>query len=692
MNPDIGSVINDPQGPVHAGSGAQNVAYYHFYLAGDHLAVRRARRGTLAPDQEYLRWLMRRFEPAAGYEQAVSKLARYHVVLLAGAAGIGRHSAALMLLSHWRHRDGELVRLADDTDAEHEGDQQGAGPSPPPLLDAADIEQHSMLLLDLSARSRADVVRLSRELPPFRSRLEHRQARLVVILPPDVGTVAAGMSEFTPELDFLTAELGRPDTTRALGLHLRASGVPFDPADLVAPDVHKLLSSGAVTRIARLVSLIQREAVIGPDGGFAQWRDIAVRRLAAEIEPVHLPGWISEGPSGERRALMLAAAMLEGAPADAVFCATQALLATMAHPPTDLPELDRDDLAKRITDLEWVELDADERVLFREARMARAVRNHFWTHRPDLRDKYGQWVDQAMRLDCLPASDRQALALRFGEQSLRKDRPEELTRWAWQWSAQEPVLRACAANLLVLGVNDSQHGSLVRRKILEWSKEPELPAKTHALLAQLCGEIMAASHPAQALVRLHHLARRELRKEEESTAVAPPRPATAALVELTSERGRLLRRMLFRLAQGPARHGQTADRRLFVLVAEPGRLLTTRNRARALLAERDVREQVAAGWHMLLAEADGHGDTWEPPIHRWLGAATGADHTHRVWLLQALVSGAARGPGVVEQVFRVARIWAYSAGDGEPRDRRLMVLDQLLETIDRATVPEEAVL
>jgi hypothetical protein len=199
-----------------------------------------------------------------------------------------------------------------------------------------------------------------------------------------------------------------------------------------------------------------------------------------------------------------------------------------------------------------------------------------------------------------------------------------------------------AVQALTRGLEDQRQGWFFRRRIYDWSIKASLPPTLTEVIISMCTEVMAVRHPYEAVVRLHHLARRE-------------RGTTRARDELTrlirADR-RLIRLMLDRLNfqfTGDNRYGADAD--MFLELADPELLSDEGGRARSLLAKQVVRDQVTTGWAVVFAQRPA--DRWSPHVRRWLLAAGERGPRHDV-LLDVLVKAGHQRTDVLALLYLMA--------------------------------------
>ncbi|WP_337661745.1 hypothetical protein [Actinoalloteichus sp. AHMU CJ021] len=163
--------------------------------------------------RDHLRQLADRFVPPPNHARAADRLAVEGMVLLTGPAGVGRRSAAQMLL---HHDDDERARYRELPASSSES--EGAALGLKAILDREAIQPGERLLWDLASRPPEDPAELLSWLDPFRTKLRDRQARLVVVLNEDQ------LSQVSNESRPLLVTLGRPDARAVLANHLRADG------------------------------------------------------------------------------------------------------------------------------------------------------------------------------------------------------------------------------------------------------------------------------------------------------------------------------------------------------------------------------------------------------------------------------------------------------------------------------------
>jgi hypothetical protein len=629
----VGTVVTDPQGAVNTGSGHQ----YNTYIVDGVVGwVRRRdadRLRTLAED--HFRYLERRFVPPPGYDRAAETLTRAGAVLVAGQPGSGRRTAALMLLRS-RGGSGRFRELSSRPDDEE-------------ILDADSVAAGDRVLFDLSSGP-ADRA----ELESHRVVLQSCGAHLVVVLPEDA-------EELVPDgFGPLVERIGRPDGSAVFGRHLRAEEVPCTPSVLQADDrLVSRLGEDPMRDLARLARLT-REARdrAGGRGQPAGWLGEALSAVADRSREV--AEQVGGNPDGRFRALLLAAAVFEGAAADVVAAVAGGMLTASRYPPNETHLLDRPGLGQRLTEI-GVTTDGAGRVRFTRLAYGAAVRAHFWRNFPELRADLRDWVGACVVLPELTGEDQDQVVARLAEQCLNVDRASDIFRLARTWTdrstAGRPMLTASlAAQALEYGLRDERVGREFRRQIYNWSRGPALSPDLAQVLITVCADVLAPTLPSSALVRLHHLA------GHRDPAVRIE--AGERLRLLAEQDGRLFRQLLRRLAGGLIVDSpEPAEIELFLRLSECDLSGSTRPGSTRLLATGAVRDLLIQCWTAALVHADS--GTLRAPVERWLQAAAGRPDLEP--LLDLLVAACDRRAGLLGRLYAIVRDWALGAGQAGDR-------------------------
>ncbi|MFI7536051.1 hypothetical protein [Streptosporangium sp. NPDC049376] len=594
-------------------------------------------------------WLRSRFVFPGGYEDARRILGSHNVVFLGGVPGSGRNTAAWMLL--YGHYSGaeEFHELSSKDEDETR------------RFDPDRIGERELLLLDLSDAERRDWRGIQADLYPLIKSVREHAARLVVVLPRD----GVRAEEFRADLDRYRVGITRPPIRQVLRRYLREGGIPGEEIDLSLPKLSAFLDgeppARVVARFAQIVLEIRERSQ--REGEFAVWCESARTVMTETGEAVirllsRTHGW-------PQRALLLTTAMLHGAHADAVYHGAASLLDVTGHQENERMLLEREDLVTRLHGID-VKSDTSGRVWFTGVEYDSAIRAHFWRHVPELRVHLRDWVGETVSSDELDEEDRERLVQRFAEQCLHDKYRMKLAEAVRQWvasSANPHQLRA-AAMALEKGLREKEHGRFFRKQVYEWSREDQLPARFIQMLVAMCREVIAVHHPDQAVVRLHHMARRE-----HTTTTARD-----ALVELVREKAQLHRLMLdrlnYQLAVEPEKKRRyPADIDLFLELAAPASLTDLRGRRRAPITETVVRGWLTGCWGAVFKCPP---DLWSPRTRDWLVEAS-RDERHRGFLLDTLVEGGDQHMDVLSRLYTTARDLASTSPPEEQEDRTLLV-------------------
>ncbi|WP_055587995.1 nSTAND3 domain-containing NTPase [Peterkaempfera griseoplana] len=648
MSDPITTHLHDARGPVHAGSGPQ----INFVLRD------RQGRNPRAVADEQIRWLHQRFVPPQGFSNALETLKREGIVLLDGEPGSGRSAAALMLLRGMqRHTEATFQEV----------DTRSDEPTGAPRLDPEAVGDRARLLLDLSAVDEHLWHAVHDELPSFCKTVKDRGAHLVVVLPHDP------VQQIRTDLNPYKADISAPHRPYVLQRYLRQAGIPVEEtAGTPMPVVSDLLAAGRPMReVARLADFIVRARdAAGGEGSFAEWCDQA--RAAVTDRRREVADLVTELRNGPQRALLITAAMMHGALADAVHRGAALLLHTTRYPQDETPALEHTDLAERLAEVRAV-ADPHGKVHFDSLGYDAAVRMHFWDHMPQLRRPLSTWVAAAVELSDLLPEDRDALALRFADQCLRSHRYLAMlvalvTRWTENLA---PGRLRPAALILERGLQHQEHGRYFRQQTYDWSRTSNLPGGLVQILVEICGSVLAVRYPDEAMVRLHHLARRQ-----------PQSRAGERLIDLVLGDRRLYRRMLDRLAQSPAGYRWPAvDAELFRTLARPAHLTDHGPGDHSLLTEPGMPSRLADGWRHVFDHHLRQGTERHLPVQDWLCAARD-DEGHRALLLDTLITACGQNPVLHSHLYVTARDWAHHPG--ELRASRAVVTDCVLQKIGAA--------
>jgi hypothetical protein len=612
--PPISQIIG-PLGPVSSGSGPQNNT---IVVPWTFDSRQRSPRRQAAD----LRELAQRFVHPAGFGKARNILRDRRTVFLYAPAGSGRTAAAKLLLRELASPDTTFYELLlQEKDHHHRP------------IEFSHIGEGEYAWLDLTDTGGWSPSEIRNEFPELLHTVRKQAAHLVAILPDQAW-------RFDPEIMDYCAPIDRPPLDEVLQRHLRMGGFP------ASDSLHELeftRQNGPLRDVPQYVRLISeaRDRAAGKND-FADWCASAYRALTGrEPEVRELIAKLTDGP---QRALLLTVAMLHGAHADVIEQAATSLLEKVKQPPDDCSLLERAALDEKLHGIE-AERDYAGNVRFKVLGFDSAVRSYFWTHMSGIRKPLQDWLDDVIDSPVLGEADRGTIVRNFAEQCLNDRYKPILARLAEKYVSngkRSDSRMIAAAQILHYGLQAEHCGRFFRREIYEWSRRDGMSDELAAVIVAACRDEISATHPDEALVRLHHVARRK-----------SGYGAYQTLVELVSADRRFLRQMLGRLTdREPDARKWAVDLRLFLSIANPRAFTDPGPRNHALIADAGVSRQLTAGWNLIFAGLE-H-EEWAPNAYQWLRCAS-EDYRHRHALLDVLIHGAEQRPSALARLYVMTR-------------------------------------
>lgn len=605
--------LTDANGPTMLGDG--NTQHNLNFIAAGLKRFQQLRQPI-----DHLRWLADRFVPPAGFAEAQTAISELRTIVLFGQPGAGRTAAAKMLVfNSWSGR-GEL----------HELDPQERDEGSWFHIDPDLIARDDGMWVDLSGASQQTWSQIQKELPALLRRVEERNARLVVIQPHRLDLQA----EFRPYLK----RIGSPSREEVFGHLLRVEGLA-NGAGLPAPDFFK--SRPSMDEVRQFVNDIldakEQRADKADKGDLQQWIAAAEQPTSPRETPVSVA--LTELTFARQRALLLSVAMLHGAHADVIDGAASALVASVSGEPD--AALDQPPLGERLREV-GAETDTTRHVRFTRSGYEAAVRLFFWRHFPELHDVLATWVRTTMGSNSLSDDDRTEMARGFADQCVDARYQRHWTALVGHLTAQQSsqARELAAAAILQVGLEDEANGRTFRQQIYDWSRASGTSDSLATVLVAACQQ-MIRTHPVEALVRLHHLAR----WHSERTDIWD------ALANVVYGNGPLLRLLLSRLADRPFETTRTVDARIFLHVADPARLTARQPASQPPIAQSDLIPALAAGWTLAFTRLPG--PEWGSRAGDWLRCAAG-DDTNRHRLLNVLIEGGRPVTAVLPQLYGLA--------------------------------------
>jgi TIR domain len=598
------SSFGDFHGPVNFGDGPQ-----HNLIAFLDAHLRASSRPHHQPIDD-LRKLQKRFIPPPGFDAALAAIQEHGIVILAGPTGSGRTATAqMLLLGTWSGQDRarELPLDQDGNSSLH--------------LNPDYVEPNDLAWVNLSEAGQLwDTAQ--RDLPALFERVKKFDARLVVIIPPQDHL----HSQFR---DYLQ-RLGRVADVEVLNHLLRAEDLLSTSDQVQLPKFLADMPSMADLRLF-VDNVLDAREESGGKGDIKSWMEAASeptapreRRISDAVKRL----------CATQRALMLSTAMLHGAHADIIDRRASALRARRSDETVTI--LDRLPLDQRLRDIE-AKTDVARRVHFLSPGYEIAVRTFFWRHFPELHEDLSAWVNVTLDSNELSDHDREGLARGFTQMCLEQ-------RYQAHWrdlvvrltSGRNESKMLAAAAALELGLRDEDNSRTFRRQVYEWSRGRDTSDALAEILVVACG-VMADTHPAEALVRLHHLARRRRQIG-----------AREPLINLARRDHWLLALLLSRLTRRKPETAWANDPALFLDVFDAASFTSHPPNDQPLIAQDEVTRQLASGWALAFTKLPGQ--QWAPRVTDWLRYAADDDANRHV-LVDVLINGAQNTPALLPALY-----------------------------------------
>jgi hypothetical protein len=629
----------------NSGPMTVNEAIHHW-----NFPPRRVRRGPVLLARADEGQLQQLFVTPHGWPEALEELRREGTVLITGAPRTGRRTAGWRLLTAVSDDESREVQTINPESDERELP-----------FDHEEIVAGDRLLVDLSALDGTAYARAEDALGGYLAAVVRRRAVAVVLMPSDMRVVRS-------ELRRRTRTIHRPDGSQVLLRH-------FDYYRLPAPDTNRenlrtVVQEYGIGELAELAELAVVAHQRAPGPGWA-WLDdavAAVRNRDGDAEKLVR----STAADPEQRALLMAAALLDGAYTETVASAAVRLLDIVSPDRERTPAFTAVGLGERLSPF-GARIDEGGRVHFTGLDTAASVRTHFWTHYPGAHAQFRDWVLRCSPVLVAEGIDAPDIVRRFVDQHLRVRRRNDVFDVVREWAEnRRAVVTYLASAALAHGLTDPNHGWAFRRRCYVWATAgagSRISSRLADLVVAACREVINGTHPEQAIVRLRYLA-----AHRDERVASNAREAMAAVVGRSPDR---LRYLLSRLEGGTTGQQRRADTRSFLAAVDPTHLVAGSARpATALIERHDVRSRVVERWQDAWAFGV---DGWEAPLHRWLAAATADDR-----ILVAVAEASGGQWDRLRNLEAAAGRWAAVRGDSFARD----LFDRFVAILDAAFVAQ----
>jgi hypothetical protein len=549
------------------------------------------------------------FVAPAEYEEARKQLTlSASVLVLTGPRGIGKRTMALRLLLDCA----ELRRTGAGDLALKELVPDWEWPDAARLP----VDSQQGYLLDLSGDDKLAMWPFAKGLRVHAEKLRSAGSFLVITTTDDLWRYCDRVFE-EARLRLVALPGAREIAEQRLaGQHRRAERVKW----LDHPMVRELLGDRTppadAVRLAAAVAHATDEGEQGIDAAvdeFLHWRR-------------YLRQWFGDHPAVDNRALMLAAAALDGSPEDDVFEAADTLLDLI---PGDAAPISPLAGPGRTALLDTLDVEPGEEVSIagRRPGLDDAVLDYVLDEYPQVQEYLYDWiVDLAFAPVPIEQRDARAarvarvltgLAARRGEQVVL-DRLPAL-------AGGDDAHRGFAARLLALAVLDPVVGAAARRRIVEWAEREVTSQPLVASIAEICGEAFGHQRPTAATAILGRILRHHATTNGNGATEGNVPAALGALLRVADqgERHRLVLGAVVRWLSSQT--DRYAGGRGFVELVQPDGAESVVAR---LLEEAETDSeafgQLAAGWRLL----PGSGvpdETIHELISAWVGAAAAGE-------------------------------------------------------------------
>jgi hypothetical protein len=442
----------------------------------DAVEIRLAERAYLHSSpgqQDVATGLLEALRPSAGQR---------NILVVLGDPNSGRRTTALWLLRQLGLSPKEIYGLELDWDT--------------PRVEQLPRLESSGYVLDLTAYESL-TGDFYADLSTYQSEVQCQLTYLIILATP--GAWRPGVASIVRALPVT------PPTAHAVALsHLRA--VQEDRAGWLneAPLAQVLAeraSPGEGARLAKVIAL-------------AEDSDEGRARAADEFQDWwnHLSHWFA---SSERdadladRALLIATALLDGAPCAVIMDAADKLLRSVDG---NLPAggaLAGRDLEKRLLHIDAARTGDTLSLDARRRGVDHAVLEYVWEQRPQLRSTLLEWASDISGSKGVAKDHLQRVAVALTQLAAVSDGGQVLavlTDWIDQGSA--PHHRLAVGILGTLGL-DPVLGVVVRKNLYDWARQKRTSEDLARAVAEVCGGPLGQHYPRMALTRLRLLAARE---------------------------------------------------------------------------------------------------------------------------------------------------------------------------------------
>jgi hypothetical protein len=435
------------------------------------------------------------------YIQASEILRTRHVVVLVGSRGTGRRSGGLRLLLDYP--EVSIHDLATDGDR--------------PSVSRLPSEPRQGYLLDLTDEEAAIPEAFGSRVADHGEGLAQSGSYLVITVTDDLWQ-SCRASTYP-----ISTQFGLPSAREVVEKRLMyLSASPERLAALNEPAIAALVSEAArpveLVELAR--SLYENDGLNLEDiaDEYHRWKD-------------YLNGWFASGEvSVSNRALLISAAVLEGAPAGVIMDAADKLLKEARAPVSQDGPLAGDDLSLRIKKIDAVlRNDGGVSINKKHRRLDHAVMDHIWVERPQLREPLLAWMADIAGANGVASKHAERVAMALAELAVSQS-TDIFLDVIDKWLQSDENRYRIAVSVLERTALSPTVGASVRARLRRWVENQRTNERTLRAVAEVCGGQLGEQRPKVALHRLKLIIGRGSEDAEQSAAMGLRRLASVASV------------------------------------------------------------------------------------------------------------------------------------------------------------------
>ncbi|WP_405593830.1 hypothetical protein OG741_37680 [Streptomyces sp. NBC_01410] len=572
---------------------------------------------------------------------AVSKLKHAdgpgHALVLLGETGAGRRTAALRVLRDAgvsRERIRWLVLDWEQPRTEQIPHTKGHG-------FVLDLTGYSALPEDFYTG-----------LADYQKEAEAAEAFLVILAAPNSWDPG-------PFTTVPTVRLARPPAREIAESHLRylsdgrldwLTGAPLDA--LLA----KATQASDAARLARLVAQAEGDDRDAVKQEFTNWRE-------------HLRLWFekhSEPKDLRERALLIAAALLEGVPAEVVLEAADQLFTEVGGVLPPGGALAGRDLDMRLCSIQASRLGGESISLDAERHgLAQAVLSYVWQQRPALRRALLEWASRISAPQGIAVRHLRRIAEVLAQLSLLPGGATVLAVVSTWIDTGRSAHRELAVDVLEAMALAPVTGAGVRKQLYDWAHQKNTSEALATAVAEICAGKLGQMYPRVALTRLRLLASREDGRAREAVA-----KSVRALASIPEQRMLVLSEIVDWSESADETVGRAGASTFLALAEDPNGTLGSPATAQETASASDeaaIAQFFVRGWRAALLEP-ATGERAYAHLAAWLDSPELSDN-------QVLPLAAAVLRGSIGREGPAALLVSHGTDLG--RTRRRTLLDQL---------------